>query len=188
MADTVDALLVVVRALEGLGISYFVGGSIASAAYGTVRTTLDADIVARMQDDDVSPFAAALGADFYLDTAMIRDAIAHRHSFNLIHIPTMFKIDIFVPRDRLFTAAQFERCLPSPIGSGRVVMSSPEDTVLAKLESYRLGPEVSQQQWRDVLGILSVQAQRLDFAYMDHWAAQLGLAALLDRARRKAAV
>ncbi len=188
MADTVDALLVVVRALEGLGIPYFVGGSIASAAYGTVRTTLDADIVARMQDADVASFAAALGADFYVDTAMIRDAIAHRHSFNLIHLPTMFKIDVFVPQDRPFTAAQFERRVSSPIGSGQAALSSPEDTILAKLEWYRLGNEVSQRQWLDVLGILRVQAQRLDFAYMEEWAGQLGLADLLGRARREAAV
>ena len=64
--------------------------------------------------------------------------------------------------------------------------ASPEDTVLAKLEWYRKGGEVSDRQWRDLLGVLKVQAGTLDRAYLDQWAGELGVADLLPRALEEA--
>jgi DNA-directed RNA polymerase specialized sigma24 family protein len=64
--------------------------------------------------------------------------------------------------------------------------ASPEDTVLAKLEWFRKGGSVSDRQWRDLLGVLKVQAAALDRAYMVHWAGHLGVADLLQRALNEA--
>jgi hypothetical protein len=61
-------------------------------------------------------------------------------------------------------------------------IASAEDTVLSKLVWYRKGNEVSEHQWRDVLGILEVQVDRLDLLYMRRWAASLDVADLLNRA------
>jgi hypothetical protein len=65
-------------------------------------------------------------------------------------------------------------------------VASAEDTVLTKLEWYRMGSEVSERQWRDVLGVLKVQAERLDLAYLRRWAAALGVADLLEQALSQA--
>jgi len=61
-------------------------------------------------------------------------------------------------------------------------MASAEDTVLSKLEWYRLREGVSDRQWQDVLGVLKVQGERLDLAYLRQWAAELGVAELLEKA------
>ena len=61
-------------------------------------------------------------------------------------------------------------------------MASAEDTVLSKLEWYRLGGETSDRQWRDLLNVLKVQGDHIDTVYLRHWAAQIGVVDLLERA------
>jgi hypothetical protein len=56
---------------------------------------------------------------------------------------------------------------------------------LRKLEWYRAGGEASEQQWRDVLGILGTWGARLDETYLDRWATELGVSDLLKRAREQ---
>jgi hypothetical protein len=65
-------------------------------------------------------------------------------------------------------------------------MYTAEDVILFKLRWYRLGWESSEQQWNDILGVLRVQSDRLDVAYMNEWAAHLEVAELLERARGEA--
>jgi len=55
-----------------------------------------------------------------------------------------------------------------------------------KLEWYRLGNEISDRQWHDILGVMKVQAGRLDASYLDHWAGDLRIRHLLPRARQEA--
>ena len=62
-------------------------------------------------------------------------------------------------------------------------LDTPEHSLLGKLEWYRRGGEVSDHQWRDVLGIIHAKRERLDRARLDTWAERLGVADLLDRAR-----
>lgn len=57
-----------------------------------------------------------------------------------------------------------------------------EDIVLAKLDWFRLGGEVSERQWRDILGVLKTQREALDVDYLRQWAQLLGVADLMERA------
>ncbi len=176
----------VVDVLEALDIPYFIGGSLASAFHGVVRATMDVDLVADMRLEQVEPFVQRLGDAFYADSAMIRDAIRRHGSFNLIHLQTMFKVDIFIRRQRPYDSSQFERRASQMLSlepEMAAYIASPEDTILAKLEWYRLGGEISNRQWQDVRNIIEVQADRLDWAYLRHWAAQLNLSDLLERVR-----
>lgn len=177
--------LLVTQALEHIGIPYAVGGSLASSLHGVMRSTLDVDIVTDMRLEHIEPLVAALSKEFYADDEMMRDAIEHHSSFNLIHYETAFKVDIFIRKSRAFDQMQLERRRKSVIATDpdqSVYVTSPEDTILAKLEWYRLGGEVSEQQWRDILGVLKTRKGDLDLDYLRKWANELKVAGLLERA------
>ncbi len=107
--EPIQVTLLVVDVLERLGIEYVISGSLASALHGVARATMDADIVANIREEHVAPFVNALKSAFYVDDEMIRDAIKHHMSFNIIHLQTFFKVDIFVAKDREFDRMQIKR-------------------------------------------------------------------------------
>ena len=114
----------------------------------------------------------------------MRTAAADRRSFNLIHLATMFKVDVFVSKGRPFDRSAAERAQLQALGEHtdrRFFVASAEDTVLAKLEWFRLGGETSERQWWDIIGVLKV-ADDADRAYLRRWSAALGVGDLLDRA------
>jgi len=172
----------VLVALRGLGVRHYVGGSIASSAHGVPRASIDADVVAELGPAHGSALAAALRDAYYVSEERVRDAIARRASFNVIHLETMVKVDVFVSRDRPFDRRAFERARTALFeGGNELPVSSPEDTVLAKLEWFRRGGEVSERQWTDVMGVLRAGAAP-DEAYLRQGALEIGVADLLGRA------
>jgi hypothetical protein len=183
--EPVEVTLKVTTVFEKLGIPYLISGSLASTLYGMVRTTQDSDIVAEMRPEHLQPFVLALQDEFYIDDEMIRDAIRREASFNIIHRECMFKVDVFIPRPRPFLQSQLARAQNQTFIFEKEIsakFSSPEDTILSKLEWYRMGGEISERQWRDILGVLKTRTDDLDLHYLRKWAAQLNVSDLLDRA------
>jgi len=183
--EPIEVTLKVTGVLEAFGIPYLIGGSLASTLYGMVRTTQDSDIVAEMRLEHLQPFVAALQDEFYVDDEMIAEAIQRHSSFNIIHRETMFKVDVFVPRPRPFLRSQLARAQQQTFALEAEIsakFASPEDTILAKLEWYRMGGEVSERQWRDILGVLITRAGALDLDYLRKWAGELRVNDLLERA------
>ena len=185
-AEPIAVTLRVVAELEKLGIDYLVGGSIASSVHGRPRTTQDVDIVARILGSHVERFVAALGHEFYVDADMIRDAIVRRASFNVIHLETMLKVDVFVFAGDDLGVEEMNRRVAVPLRGASIWFASPEDIVLQKLDWYRKGEGVSERQWRDLVGVIAVQGTRFDLAYARLWATRLGLIELLEKARSEA--
>ena len=184
-------LKLAISKLDRLGIPYMIVGSFASSAYGLVRSTQDADLIIDLRPEQAIPLVESFTEEFYVDAGQVEQAIRGRRSFNVIHLETFFKIDLFVLPDAAFARQEFARRLRCPVSTlegGEVSIATPEDVLLSKLRWYRDGGEVSELQWRDVIAILKAQGRRLDFPYLQAWAAEVGISDLLHQARQEAGV
>ena len=187
--DPVRLALHLATVFDRLRIRCAVGGSLASSVFGEPRATEDVDFVADVRLHDVAPLVEALRDEFYVDEAAVRRAVERRSSFNLINLASARKVDVFVPSadalyGRQLTHSRTVRVSDTP--GDDLPMLSPEDVVLQKLAWYRKTGEASERQWRDVLGILKVQGDRLDWKDLLDVADAAGLRTLLDRARAEA--
>jgi hypothetical protein len=181
----------VIAILDALGIDYALSGSLASSIHGINRNTIDADITVEPFPGQESAFVASFGPEYYVSLDAVRAAVGARSSFNVIHTIAGVKVDLFVRKDQPFDRSVMTRrqaIPPREVGDRSIRVVTPEDIILLKLEWYRLGHEISDRQWCDVLGVLRVQAGRLDWSYLDSWAGALGIADLLARARSEAQV
>lgn len=173
------------QALASLPADWYVGGSVASSVHGIPRATQDADVVAALRPGDGRRLAALLGDAFYIDGDTAERAIQSGRSFNVIHLDTMFKVDIFplrrdayglrAMRDRVVRTVHDDPALSLPLATA-------EDTIAHKLFWYRQGDEASDRQWRDLLGVLRTRGADLDMARLRLACDDLGVADLLDRA------
>jgi hypothetical protein len=185
-----EFLVYVAQLLERLGIPYHVGGSVASSAHGMYRASADIDFVIDPTNDQLDALAQALEPEFYVSRLAISQALSHRGTFNAIHDETSFKIDFFIKGTAPYDAEELRRSVRQVVGGEagqEVLLKSPEDTILRKLEWFRRGGEVSERQWRDVLSVLVASRGQLDETYLEHWSRELRIADLLDRARREVA-
>ena len=182
--DILAATTPVVEALEQLEVPYHIGGSVASSLNGIPRLTIDVDLVTNLKLEHVRPLVRLLEGEYYIDEDAVRDAVKRRSSFNVIHLESILKIDVFIAKSRVFDQEEFRRVqLKTLEGSDRpFYVASPEGTILNKLEWYRMGGEVSDRQWNDILGVLKVQGTNLDMAYLQRWAVALKVSDLLERA------
>jgi hypothetical protein len=184
-SDLVAAVRPVAEALDALGVPYYLTGSIASSAHGVARTSVDADIVAALDIAHIEPLIERLGSDYYIPVDRLRSAVPARSSCNLIHLATMFKIDIFVTKVRPFDREAARRTQPDTLDdtpdAPLVPIASAEDTILAKLDWFGQGGEVFERQWGDVVGILKIRRDA-DRDYLRQWAMSLGVADLMERA------
>jgi hypothetical protein len=189
LTEPILVTLLVADALDALNIPYFIGGSLATAVHGVARATMDVDLVADIQAEQIPQLLQVLGEAFYADNQMIENAIRQGMSYNLIHKETMFKVDVFPVKNRAFDRSQFERRTAYALADEperMAYVASPEDIILAKLERYRLGGEISDRQWQDILNVLKIQGERIDRTYLEHWAEQLMVSNLLQRALEQA--
>jgi hypothetical protein len=183
--EVFQVLLEVTRVLEELDIPYVVGGSLASSLHGIPRSTQDADLVAALRADHIQPFIGRVEGAFYVSPERVESAVRRRASFNLIHLKTMIKVDLFVFSETPLARQEMARRQILPIPGepeAHLQIASPEDTILQKLLWYRKGGEVSERQWNDILGVIKVQGRALDRSYLEEWAERSGIEDLLAQA------
>jgi hypothetical protein len=180
----VNPLNPLTAALNSLQLPFVVVGSTASSARGVPRATMDIDLVVRIGAVHAEKLVAALGPGWYADAQQIRQAIQAGRAFNIIHMPTAWKIDLF-PAQSDFHECEMQRATLEPLTiDGEVVVcpvSTPEDVLLAKLGWFKDGGQVSDRQWGDITGIVAT-TPNLDLEYTRLWAGRLLVTDLLAKA------
>ena len=188
--DILTAIGPLIEAFDQLGIHYYIGGSVAGSTYGIARATLDVDMVSDIKQEHVESLVQKLKQEYYVSGNMIFEAINHYSSFNIIHLETMFKVDIFILKEAPYHQKSFKRrkkeFLDKESNAAEFYIGSAEDIILHKLDWYRSTGYSSERQWKDVLGIIKVQTRSLDFEYLKHWASELGLLELINKVFKEA--
>ena len=181
-----SALEPLVEAFEKMGVLYQICGSVASSVHGVPRSSLDIDLLASMEPDQVDELVRRIDNEFYVSQSRVAEAVEQEKTFNVIHLQTMFKLDIFIVRTERFRCQSLSRRRLETLGDAtrpdRLFVTSAEDIVLHKLDWFRKGGETSELQWQDILGVLRVQGESLDLSYMKEWAGDLSVTDLLKRA------
>ena len=186
MNPITEAFQAVLAAFDQLEVRFLIGGSLASSTHGLPRQTNDVDILAAIVTDQAEALGEALGGGFYYDAEHARKSIELGRPFNLIHSKSALKFDIYPAGNDPFAHSELTRRNYASIGlpgfeGVEYPVTSPEDTILAKLSWFRKGGEISDRQWNDIRGVLSVQRARLDYDYLSTWAERIGVADLLAR-------
>jgi hypothetical protein len=172
-----DLLKVLVTALDRLGVPYLLTGSLATSTFGEPRFTNDIDVVVRLTPGQVPGLCAAFPEpDYYCDRNAAEQAVRERFQFNILHPASGQKVDVIVATESEFDRSRLARGVRVPAGPDfEAIFSAPEDVIVKKLEYFREGG--SEKHLRDIVGVLKVQGERIDRAYLAHWIARLGLAA-----------
>lgn len=171
-----DELLgLVVRTLEDLSLPYFVTGSMATILFGEPRFTNDIDVVVQLTANRVEALLEAFPReDFYADEEQIRQAVARRGQFNIIHPASGLKVDFMIPAMDEFDRQRFARARRvNPVADQEASFASPEDVILKKLQFFQEGG--SEKHLRDIAGVLRISGPEVDRIYVEQWADRLGV-------------
>ena len=183
-----ELLKKVVETLDQIGIDYMMTGSVVSSLQGEPRSTHDIDVVIAIQETDIESLVGAfLPPTYYLDAESIREAISHRSMFNLIDVVEGDKVDFWILTNQAFDQSRFARKYAEDVLGMRLNVSSPEDTILAKLQ-WAVKSGGSEKQFTDALRIFEVQREILDLDYLNRWVIALGVEELWNRLQDEAEI
>jgi hypothetical protein len=188
MNETREALETLVTVFKDLDIPYRIVGSVASSTQGMMRATLAVDMVAALGVKHISQLGVQLKSQYHADEELMREAVTRGSSFNLIHLETMIKIDVFLLGKRPYDRVSFARERLETIDDLVLSFKTSEDIILGKLEWFAQTDKTSERQWKDVIGLLKVQGSSLEFEYLRRWAKELAVDELLEQAFTEASL
>jgi hypothetical protein len=156
-----------------------VSGSIASSLHGSPRATNDFDLIIDPDMGSLNRFIDSLPADWYVSREAAQTAFNQRSMFNILDSAGGWKADLIIRKDRPFSLREFSRKAPATVLGIEVAVVSAEDSILSKLEWSR--DSGSERQYRDALGVASLNPNALDRDYLNQWAHNLKIEELLNR-------
>jgi len=168
-----------IRRLNRAQIAYLLTGSMASNYWGIPRTTHDLDFVVQLPVQSIPSLLHEFRDDFYLDEPAVRAALAPPYQFNAIDRRSALKIDFWMLRSDPFEISMFERRLRVSFLGELTWIATAEDVILHKLYWDSLTP--SERQIGDAAGVVAVQSDSLDRAYLQQWAGELRVSEKLNK-------
>jgi hypothetical protein len=181
--NEVEALQSLLRVFQEKGVPHAISGSMASNAYGEVRSTKDADIVMAIEWARLGEIFNALEPEFEIDRQLRLEGVTATSRFVLKHRASRFVIELFLLSNDPFDHSRFERRVPDTYLGFATFFMSPEDTVVQKALWFKRTRNRKHRD--DLLGVLRVQAGQLDWNYIHRWAEQHGTRALLEEIREE---
>lgn len=181
MLDELEVAGELGEVFDALGVTWLIGGSLASSLQGRPRATDDVDLVADLHDSHVRELVDRLVDRYYIDEETVRWAVRTRRTFNVIRLASMIKADIYCAKGDALSREQLARRLVLEAGGVRLPVCSAEDIILQKLLWFVEGGGVSDRQWGDLRGVVDVNRERLDHAYLDRHAKDHDLVELLAK-------
>lgn len=168
-----------VAALEKAGIPYMLTGSVGSSIFGEPRATRDLDIIISPTERQLKAFIQEIPTDYYVSLEAALDALDKRFMFNVIDGMSSWKADFIIRKNTSYEKEKFGRRLRCDYSGISIVVATPEDIILSKLAWSKAWQ--SEMQVRDAAGVVKLQAERLDKAYLRRWAKELGVEDVLER-------
>jgi len=178
------------RALEDLHLPYYLGGSIASSLHGMQQLAQDIDLVVDLGEQAFPSLFAVLRQHYLFNEGEVRKAVRARTSFPLIHLDSLMKVDVVLPKPEAFDTFMRqlikyytldERYPPIPIASAT-------EMLLFKVQRYQRDEQArtdgmqDDAEWNDILGMLKVQRPDLDLPLLEEWAGALAMTDTWQRA------
>jgi hypothetical protein len=174
---------------ESINIDYYVSGGVASSIHGEPRSTRDLDLVIEVKPNQIDLLVKTLEASgYYCPAGAVEDLQRGlENMLNITHAETIANADIYITDNSPFAISQMQRRILVDLdGIPAFWIASAEDTVLQKLRGGK--GSKSEKQWRDVLGIIKLQAETLDYGYLIEWAENLDLVADLSEVLTQAGI
>lgn len=174
-----DLFLLFIRPLNRAGVRYVIGGSVAAMFYGEPRLTRDVDVVVFLNEPGIRKLPEIFpAAEFYLPPFEVIVAEAARESrgqFNIVHMDTTFKADIYPTGRDEFNAWAFRNKRSVNYEGETLVLAPPEYVIVRKLEYFREGG--SDKHLRDIRGMLNISGQQINQTDLQEWIQSRGVKA-----------
>jgi len=167
-----EIVAAVIRALDHAGIAHMLVGSLSSNSYGVERATKDADFVIELGERSIGTVGDALAPDIRLDRQISFESVTLTRRYEAHHVASEFGIEFFLLADEPFHQERFRRRRKMRFGCVDAFIPTPEDVVVQKIRWYARAKRAKDRD--DVLNVLAVQKDNLDFPYIRRWCDEHG--------------
>ena len=174
-------LITATNILEQLKIPYMISGSVAVNFYGISRLTHDVDLIVELSPVKIKPLVKSLQNEFYASTEAATEALMHQTMFNAIHHETNLKVDFWIIKRDAYDILRFNRRQKHKLKNQLLNFISPEDLIIVKLSWYK--KTNFPKHFEDTVGVIAVQGEKLDSAYLNKWTKEKSVWQTLQKAK-----